>query len=172
MEGFGGPATRLAAFGEELIEVHDWLRMELARLGDDVNDYLVGGPRPRDLPAHCLAFCAALERHHTGEDDGAFPALAERHPELAPVLEKLREDHRLVSDILGRLRGLAGGVDLRAGADPQQVRRVRGELDGLKAILESHFGYEERSIVEALNTLNAREWSNEPPAFLRTDPVD
>lgn len=154
MESFDAPAARLAAFGDQLTETHDWLRAELARLDGD--------PRPGNLRAHCLTFCAALERHHTGEDDGAFPALAGRHPDLAPVLDRLREDHRLVAGILRRLRELVESP----GDDP---RRVRGELDGLKAIMESHFRYEERSIVEALNALDNRQWTAEPPAFLRTD---
>ncbi|MGN9844336.1 hemerythrin domain-containing protein [Nonomuraea sp. H19] len=172
METYDRPDARLAAFGDQLIEVHDWLRAELARLSDDVDAYLAGGARPSELRAHCLSFCTALERHHTGEDDGAFPALATRHPELTPVLDKLREDHKLVSDILHRLRELVEGLDPETGADPQEARRVRGELDGLRAIVESHFGYEERSIAEALNALDASEWKAEPPAFLRTDPVE
>ena len=170
METFDTPSARLAAFGDQLIEVHNRLRTELARLSDDVDARLDGDPRPEELWAHCLTFCTALERHHTGEDDEAFPALTELHPDLAPVLDKLREDHRLVADILRRLRELTTGTDLH-GADPQQARRVRGELDGLKAIMESHFGYEERSIVKALNALSDQEWTGEPPAFLRTDPA-
>ncbi|MGP3955885.1 hemerythrin domain-containing protein [Nonomuraea sp. 3N208] len=165
--------ARLAAFGDQLIGVHDWLRGELASLGDEVDAYLDGGTRPRDLRAHCLAFCTALERHHTGEDDGAFPALAARHPELAPVLDKLREDHRLVADILRRLRELVDGLDPETGRDPREARRVRGEVDGLTAIVESHFGYEERSIAKALNALDVAEWKQgRPPAFLRTDRVE
>ncbi|POM22658.1 Hemerythrin HHE cation binding domain protein [Actinomadura rubteroloni] len=163
-------SARLAAFGDQLIEVHDWLRAELARLSEGVDARLDGGPAPEELRAHCLTFCTALERHHTGEDGGAFVALAERHPDLAPVLDKLREDHRLVSDILRRLRELVAGIDPRA-ADPRQAQRVRGELDGLMAIMESHFAYEERSIVTALNALDVPEWEERPPEFLRTDPA-
>ncbi|WP_067821512.1 hemerythrin domain-containing protein [Actinomadura kijaniata] len=166
MESSDAPDARLTAFGSQLVEVHDRLRGELARLSDDVDAYLDGGTRPRDLRAHCLAFCAALERHHTGEDAGAFPALAERHPELAPTLDKLREDHWLVSGILRRLQELAGGLGPETG-DPREAQRVRGELDGLMAIVESHFRYEERSIVEALDALNVPEWAGAPPAFLR-----
>jgi hypothetical protein len=66
--------TRIAAFGNQLVQVHIWLREELARLREDVDSYLDGsGERPRDLRAHCLAFCSALTRHHSGEDGGAFP---------------------------------------------------------------------------------------------------
>ncbi|WP_188194131.1 hemerythrin domain-containing protein [Nonomuraea sp. SYSU D8015] len=172
MEKFDRPDARLAAFGDQLLDVHDWLREELARLSDDVDAYPDGGTPPRGLRTHCLTFCTALERHHTGEDDGAFPALAARHPELAPVLDKLREDHHLVAGILRRIRELVEGLTPETGADPQEARRVRGELDGLRAIVESHFSYEERTIAGALNVMDASEWRGERPAFLRTDPVE
>ncbi|WP_326811788.1 hemerythrin domain-containing protein [Streptomyces scopuliridis] len=99
----------------------------------------------RQLRAHCLAFCSALSRHHTDEDDGTFPALAARRPELRPVLELLRQDHEVVSGILRSVE------DLLANADAAGLPGVLRELDGLSALLESHFTYEEKRIVTALN---------------------
>jgi hemerythrin-like domain-containing protein len=122
------PSDRLAAFGDELITVHNRLRDELARLRR--------GQRP-DLRTHCLAFCAAVREHHTAEDNTAFALLAEQFPELRPVIQQLTEDHELVAQILRRVEQTD---------DP-------AELDGLAAILESHFVYEEKKIVAALNSL-------------------
>jgi Hemerythrin HHE cation binding domain len=94
MDAPAGPAERLTAFGNELIEIHVWLREELARLRADVGSYLDGrGERPRDLKVHCLSFCSALTRHHAGEDVGAFPLLAKASPELRPVIAQLEDDH-------------------------------------------------------------------------------
>jgi hemerythrin-like domain-containing protein len=149
-----GPAARLTALGHELISIHLWLREELARLGADVDAYLDGrGERPRDLMAHCLSFCSALSRHHTGEDSGAFPLLAKASPELRPVLAKLAEDHQMVRSILRDLEQLIGGM--AAEPDAAEATRVRGELGGLTAILQSHFAFEERRIVAALNAVPA-----------------
>ena len=141
--------ARLTALGNQLIAVHIRLRDELDRLLDD----LEGGERPRELRAHCLAFCSALDRHHTGEDGGLFPVLAAEHPELREVLKLLQRDHDVVAGIL---RSIEGVLD-RAGADPgpDATERARRELDGLAAILESHFGYEERRLVTVLNELGA-----------------
>lgn len=158
------PDGRLRAFGNQLVEVHLWLREELAALREDVDAYLAGGARPRRLRAHCLAFCSAVHRHHTGEDDGAFPELADRFPELRPVLDELRRDHRLVEDALRRLEALIGGTDQRF--DPVELRR---ELDTLAALIETHFGYEEKRIVSALNELHAPDWDRSRPGFLRMD---
>lgn len=157
------PHGRLAAFGNQLIEVHIWLREELAALRESVDAHLAGGARPRELRAHCLAFCSALDRHHTGEDGGAFPAVAERFPELRPVLEELRRDHRLIEESLRRLEVLVGG--LGRDADPAGVRR---ELDGIAALMETHFVYEEKRIVSALNALDVPDWDRTRPGFLLT----
>lgn len=149
------PARRVAALGNQLIDIHLSLREELARLREDAEAWLDGrAERPRELRAHCQAFCSAVSRHHTGEDDGAFPALAELHPELRPVLEELGRDHHLVAEILRGLEELLGrpGPDTR----PVDAQRVRTELDSLAALLESHFVYEEKRLVAVLNALPDR----------------
>ncbi|MFF0306986.1 hemerythrin domain-containing protein [Streptosporangium sp. NPDC004379] len=171
------PGDRLAAFGNQLVEVHLQLREELDRIREDLDSHLDGGERPRTLWAHCMTFCSALTRHHTGEDGGAFPVLAERFPELRPVIEQLEHDHLMVTGILSRVEELLGGLTPRTGMtgmtdtedadDTAGARAVRDELDGLSAILESHFRYEEKKIVEALNSLDLPEWKGSPPAFLR-----
>ncbi len=152
------------AFGNQLIEVHIVLREELAALRESLEAHVAGGARPRRLQAHCLAFCSALNRHHTGEDDGAFLELAEHFPELRPVLEELRRDHQVVEDCLRRLETLVGGLE--QGIDPQEVRH---ELDSLAALMETHFTYEEKRIVSALNSLDIPDWDLAQPAFLRKD---
>ncbi|WP_431901227.1 hemerythrin domain-containing protein [Nonomuraea sp. bgisy101] len=157
------PAERLEAFGTQLIDVHFWLREELSKLRDSLEG---NTRRPRELRAHCLTFCSALERHHTGEDDTAFPALAEEFPDLRPVLEKLQQDHHLVADILRRIEALAGDAGIEPGE--AEVQRVSRELDGLAAIMESHFAFEERQITAALNALKAPGWTESPPDFLKT----
>ncbi|MBC6457243.1 hemerythrin domain-containing protein [Actinomadura sp. HBU206391] len=162
------PNGRLTAFGNQLIEVHLWLREELDRLRADVDSYLDGGARPRELRAHCLTFCSALSRHHTGEDDGAFPVLAEQFPELRPVLEELGRDHQLVTGTLLRLEELLGGLGAAADPGPDEAKRVRSELDTLAALLETHFVYEEKRIVAALNSLSIQSWAGAKPDFLLT----
>ncbi|MEV6072524.1 hemerythrin domain-containing protein [Nocardia sp. NPDC052001] len=146
---------RARALGKELIDTHNWLRGELARVARELDEYRDGGTvRPlREVRGHCLAFCRALSAHHTNEDESAFPVLAQRFPELAPVLGELGEDHRMVADILTRMTTLLGDVT----AD--NLTAVRNEITGLAAILESHFRWEERRITEALDQLSTTEFS-------------
>ncbi|MEU0505437.1 hemerythrin domain-containing protein [Nocardia sp. NPDC005998] len=141
-------ANRARALGQELVAIHHWLRTELTRIRADVSAYAAGSDlRPTQLRAHCTAFCAALTRHHTCEDTAGFPALAGQFPELAPILAELRADHQLVADILRRLTELLDSIG------PDNSATVRRELDGLAAILESHFQWEERRLVQAFDEL-------------------
>jgi hemerythrin-like domain-containing protein len=163
----------LAAFGNRLIEVHIWLREELTRLRDDADAYLDGhSERPRDLRAHCLMFCSALSRHHTGEDDGPFPVLAEQFPELRPALEELGRDHDMVAGMLRSLQDLFDDLGAAADGDPAEAQRLRAELNGLAAVLESHFVYEEKRLVSALNSLSAPNRDRSTSAFLLTTGTD
>jgi len=132
---------RLAALGNQLIDTH-------IRLLDALDDLRSGTPPPRVLADHCLAFCAAVTRHHTEEDTAVFPVLAARHPELREVLDRLERDHQLVAGMLRRVAELAADLD----ADG-----ARAELDGLAALLESHFTWEEKRLVTALNALGPDE---------------
>lgn len=142
---------RAAALGAQLVHVHATLRERLREL----RSRLLDGDRTTttaDLGAHCLAFCAAVHTHHTGEDRDLLPALRRERPDLAPTIDKLVEDHWLVAGILRRVEELVG----QAGVDPGAVV---GELDGLAAILESHFAFEERRIAAALDGLDATVWT-------------
>ena len=139
---------RARPLGEQLTEAHQALRERLASLRHEVADGTARPDFPEDLPGHCLSFCSAVHTHHTSEDNQVFPALRAAAPELAPVIDKLAEDHSLVDAILDQVRELLAS---RPVSPPAALLR---ELDGLTAILESHFSFEERRIAQALTTLD------------------
>jgi hypothetical protein len=149
---------RVAALSEQLIHVHQELRERLASLRQEAADGagLRGAHTAigEDLLSHCLSFCAAIQAHHTGEDSQLLPALRAAVPELGPVIDHLSEDHALVAAILRQVREL-----VTPGKVPSRPEALVRELDGLVAILESHFGYEERRIAKALDTMGPRAWS-------------
>ncbi|MET8490868.1 hemerythrin domain-containing protein [Streptomyces cellulosae] len=114
--------------------------------------------RDDTLAAHCLAFCDALTTHHEGEDDGMFAQLLRERPDLADTVTKLEQDHGLIASILTQVRQLADRALEARGPDLETIGR---ELDGLAAIMESHFRYEERSIGEALDAEgDDTEWAD------------
>lgn len=75
-----------------------------------------------------------------------FPAIEAAHPELAPVLRALEQDHSMIAHLLG---GLQNAVDSQA--PPDELDR---HLEGIAAIMESHFRYEERQLLTVLEALD------------------
>jgi Hemerythrin HHE cation binding domain len=148
----------MAALSEQLIHVHQALRERLASVRLEAAG--AAGQRGartaigEDLLSHCLGFCAAIQAHHTGEDSQLLPRLRAAAPELAPVIDNLSEDHALVAGILRQVREL-----LAPGRAPSRPDVLVRELDGLIAILESHFSYEERRLAKALDTMGPLAWS-------------
>jgi len=144
------PAARLVAWGQELLAVHARLRdaLEVAReavaTADDAAPTPVGAADPRRrLGLYCHGFCQALEGHHRGEDTSVFTALLGLRPDLAGVVAELQQDHRVLDQLLG---DLSRAVD--AGADAAALDR---HLDGIDAVMETHFRYEEKRLVDALD---------------------
>lgn len=159
---------RVAALSEQLIHVHQRMREQLASLRREAasssGQLGPGVAVTGDVLSHCLSLCAAVHTHHTGEDDQLLPALRASAPDLAPMIDNLIADHALVAEILRRVREL-----LSPGGTPSDSGTLVRELDGLTAILESHFGYEERRIATALDTLGPVTWTADvfepwPPA--------
>lgn len=142
----GDAAPRATAWAAQLRAVHGRLReaLELARRAVDQGEApVVGG---RDLLLYCVGFCAALSRHHRGEDRSLFPAVEAAHPELAGTLSYLRRDHAQLEHLLG---SLAQAVE--RGEPPAALLR---HLDGVDAVMESHFRYEERQLLAVLEQLH------------------
>ncbi|MFC8599213.1 hemerythrin domain-containing protein [Isoptericola sp. NPDC057191] len=148
-----GPVTdpssdtaRLVAWGQELRTVHARLRdaMEVAREAVSDAEALGATADPRHrLGLYCHGFCQALEGHHRGEDTSVFTTLLDLRPDLTGVVAELQRDHRTLDHLLGEL---ARAVD--AQADAATLER---HLDGIDAVMETHFRYEEKRLVAVLD---------------------
>ncbi|MEU2084123.1 hemerythrin domain-containing protein [Streptomyces albus] len=137
--------TRLVAWSQELRRVHHRLRDALSVTRASLADGTPGEAATRELLLYCHGFCAALDRHHQGEDRTLFPAIAAAHPQLRPVLRSLEQDHSMIAHLLG---GLREAVD--RNALPDELDR---HLEGIAALMENHFRYEERQLLTVLETL-------------------
>lgn len=42
-------------------------------------------------------------------------------------------------------------------------------MEGLSAVMETHFGYEERKLLSVLNSMDVPRWRADRPAFLLTE---
>ncbi|MVA75542.1 hemerythrin domain-containing protein [Auraticoccus sp. F435] len=126
--------------------VHQRLRqaVELARA-----DAAAGAPASTpssDLLLHCWGSCLALSGHHGGEDRLLFPALTGQHPELVEVVGRLRQDHDMIESLITAFREAVERREPPASLDRH--------LEGLAAVVESHFGYEERQLLAVLESLD------------------
>ncbi|MGC0273355.1 hemerythrin domain-containing protein [Pseudactinotalea sp. Z1739] len=140
-----GEKTRLVAWSRELRAVHERLREALRVTREAVDAGGDGDSATRDLLLFCHGFCTALAGHHEGEDRELFPAIAAAHPELRPTLQRLEQDHSMIAHLLS---GLQEAVS--RAASPVELDR---HLEGIAAIMESHFRYEERQLLHLLETL-------------------
>ena len=138
-------ADRLIAWDAELRAAHTRLRAALAATREALDSGEDAPDAASDLALFCIGFCTALDGHHRSEDHALFPALRAEHPELSDKIDKLMQDHSMLSHLLGALRG---AVESDADAET-----IEGHLDGVNAIMESHFRFEEREILEPLRTL-------------------
>jgi hemerythrin-like domain-containing protein len=137
--------NRLIAWNRELISSHRRLRQAL-RLTRDALDTSASGSAGADLMLYCHGFCAALRGHHVSEDAALFPELSARHPELRSTIAKLAQDHGMIASLITQLENVL--------ASPASPAEISLQLDGLTAIMESHFSYEERQLLEVLSTLD------------------
>ena len=148
------------ASGQHLIDIHDHLRSELDQVRGLVEQVLDGSADPVaarsrinemtmrqnswTLAAYCAAYCRVVTTHHTIEDQAMFPRLRAGDPRLAPVVDRLEYEHRIIHDVLERvdqaLLAFAGPA-----ADSSALQQA---VDELTDTLLSHLSYEERELDE------------------------
>lgn len=153
-----GPAE-VNTLADKILEVHTWLRHQLREVRAEADAHFAasaahrasgqpGGPPAPGLGLQirqrCLAFCQALEFHHTGEDGHVFPVMAGYHPHLADVFERLREEHLAIGAVQSELAALLDGV---VATVPE---RFRTELARMSQQLNAHFAYEEEQLLPVL----------------------
>jgi hemerythrin-like domain-containing protein len=156
------------ADGGQLIEVHNALRAELDQIFDLIDQVAAGTMNAATARSHlnemtmrqnnwtlgtyCESYCRVVTMHHTLEDQSLFPLLRQRDPRLAPVIERLQAEHRVIHDVLdGVDRALVAFVstDDRDAA----LSGLRAAADLLSDSLRSHLSYEEHELVEPIARL-------------------
>ena len=161
-----GPGTtytrRGRLVGQHLIDVHDGLRAELVELREILGQVRAGALAAGDarsalnemalrqndwtLGAFCSRYCALVAQHHGIEDDAILPHLARSEPALAPVIDRLTEEHLVIHDAIQAVDAAL----VHHIAHPDDFERVQDAIDLLTDALLSHLSYEEREIVEPL----------------------
>jgi alkanesulfonate monooxygenase SsuD/methylene tetrahydromethanopterin reductase-like flavin-dependent oxidoreductase (luciferase family) len=150
------------AAGRHLVDIHDGLRGELARIRDLLEQLGRGTADARAVRSLlnrmtirqnnwtlgiCQSYCRILTGHHTLEDRSIFPHLGRRDPQLAAVLGRLEEEHEAIAGLLDRVDEALVAL---VSSNDDALERVRAAMDVLTDALLSHFAYEERELIEPL----------------------
>jgi alkanesulfonate monooxygenase SsuD/methylene tetrahydromethanopterin reductase-like flavin-dependent oxidoreductase (luciferase family)/hemerythrin-like domain-containing protein len=147
---------------QHLIDVHDALRTELARLRNIVEQVAdgrtpVGSARSAinrmtlrqnnwTLGAYCEQYCRIVSGHHTLEDVSVFPHLR-RVDGAAPVLDRLAEEHDVIAELIDHLDSALVAMVADEDAGTEKLQEV---LDLVTDALLSHLSYEERELLHPL----------------------
>src|SRR5690606_25763111 len=92
------------------------------------------------LQAHWRHYVALLEYHHSMEDNHLFPAMRSAVPELAPLIDRLDEEHQELDALLERIH-----TSLEARA----VAELAHDFAALESLLLRHLAAEEEHVVPA-----------------------
>ncbi|MER7052148.1 nitroreductase/quinone reductase family protein [Streptomyces sp. NPDC000351] len=154
-EGWEGPGE-VRTLADKLLEVHTWLRGQLRQVRAEADAHFAAraahqGPGAPPAPGlglqirqRCLAFCQALEFHHSSEDGHLFPGIARHHPHLTDVFARLDDEHRTIARIQSELAELLAGIVI---AEPE---RFRAELEEMSSQLNAHLDYEDEVLLPLL----------------------
>jgi hypothetical protein len=163
----GWPETEQGrALFQELLWVHSAVRRDLEtvrrlaaevldglpaeRLGAELKDLETNGPLWQ-LKVNCLRYCRFVHLHHNAEDMLLFPRLRETDPAIGPVVDRLEDEHRRVSDQLDEVE--AAAAQLTGGDGEAARRRVADGLNVLATNLLAHLEFEEREAGPTLRRL-------------------
>jgi len=152
----------------ELVAVHDHLRAELSQLRDMIAQVAAGNLDPGaarteiskltmrqnqwTVGAYCESYCRVVGLHHTIEDTSLFTGLRRLDGRLAPVTERLTEEHHVIAGLLSRVDAALVALV----TDPVRgMPAVQAAVDVLTDALLSHLSYEEQQILEPLARLGS-----------------
>ena len=117
------------------------LKAATAPLGELSENY-------RRFGALCGQHCHMIHGHHSIEDAYVFAALSDKAKAFATVVDRLKQEHEVVHELLLRL--LESLNALYHDANRETFAAAQKLYDALERLLLSHFTYEEDSIGDAL----------------------
>jgi Hemerythrin HHE cation binding domain len=170
---------------QALLAVHVHIRHELESV-EQLAKAVLGGLAPDELhkelealknnttlwqfQVSCLSYCHLVHLHHNAEDREFFNELEQTNPAIRPVVERLRADHRAVSDYIDAVEATTRALTEDDGDDAR--RAVADALEELKEHLLAHLDYEERTVAATARRLPDLPFSNQLPDVPGSDPTD
>ncbi|MFG2993372.1 nitroreductase/quinone reductase family protein [Streptomyces sp. NPDC048257] len=132
----------------KLLDVHGWLRAQLARVRELARAESQGAGAASlglQLRQHCLAFCHSLQFHHRSEDAGLFPYLEQQHPHMREFFHRIGAEHATIARLQEEL---VRALDAPGAGFSERVERMSREI-------EAHLDREEAQLLPVLRALEA-----------------
>lgn len=157
--------------GRHLAAIHRHYLMDMARImavlrrieaGDAPTEELHQIVLAADMSQNLRAFgnlcgqeCQVLTMHHNIEQQAIFPQLESTgNAGLRAVVKRLREEHKIVHELLERLASAAHKLISEPTEDG--FAQARAIFVQLEAQVRSHFRYEETELADALGVFGVR----------------
>ena len=165
MKPLDGVTDQHRKAGSRLAAIHRMHLKDVSHIGQLLEQVKVGIENPRNLLTKisnapltanmktfgtlCGRECQVLTFHHDAEETSIFPQLEKQQIEsLNLVVERLKEEHLIVHELLDRLQAAASRlVQTQSNAN---FRSTEAVFKQLTAVVKSHFGYEETELRDAL----------------------
>lgn len=150
--------------GRHLAAIHAHYLQDMARLSAVIDRIEAGDTPPAHLAQIVLASdmhqnfaafgnlcgqgCQMLSMHHNIEEHHMFPEIEGKAPPFAALIARLREEHKVVHELLNRLANCS--ERLSRTPDAEGFAETRTTFAALHRAIQSHFGYEERELEAAI----------------------
>ena len=124
-----------------MVQIDDTLLVKISQL-DMRHNFKVFGNM-------CGQECQMLSGHHAIEDQAVFPVLHETGSAgLKKVVERLMAEHLVVHELIEALEALA--ITAIQNPTPENHTKLKQSFTELNTCVQSHFGYEETELEDAL----------------------
>jgi iron-sulfur cluster repair protein YtfE (RIC family) len=149
--------------GQRLSLYHNYHRQQLRQVESamvQIDDTLLTKISELDMRHNFKVFgnmcgqeCQMLSGHHGIEDQAMFPVLHQVGSSgLKKVVERLMAEHLVVHELIEELESLAHHAI--QSPTPENYAKLRSTFTELNTSVQSHFGYEETELEDALGVID------------------
>lgn len=134
--------------------IHDALRRDLGRL-QAVAEQPQPAARRAAVRDHGTWILDVLHHHHVGEDEGVWPRVLAKRPDLKPVVAEMESEHEALASASDTLRSTL--VDYGEGRSDESA--LRQAVEQMRAATLPHLDHEEQELMPiVLDTLDEADW--------------